>query len=71
MNRKWIKGEQIKDPMVAVSLILSGAVIFERHKPQNAGWTQNWSIARIRGSTLRGGLFFALPAEIQEKGQAA
>ena len=69
MKKKWIKGQRIKDPMVAISLILSGAVIFERHKPQNAGWTQNWSISRIRGSTLNGALFFALPSETT-KGQA-
>lgn len=71
MSKKWIKGERITDPEAAIRLILAGDVIFENDKPQNSGWTQNWSISQIRAATWGGRLFFALPAETTEKGQAA
>lgn len=59
MSRKWERGDKITDPMKAVIYIVAGEVLFYRHKPQNAGWMQNWSISAIRRMTKQGFLFEA------------
>lgn len=61
MNAKWIKGGVIDDPQIAIDFILAGDVIFEGHKPQNAGWTQNWSISQIKRLVAMRRLAIALP----------
>lgn len=75
MKPKWIKGSTITDPSVAVSLIMSGRVIFDDDKPQNPGWTQNWSISAIKRAVALRRLAFAhparVPAAIEQRGEAA
>ena len=60
---KWERGGRINDPRMVIDFILAGDVVFNGHKPQNAGWLQNWSISQIKRETSRGGFFIALPAE--------
>lgn len=71
MKPKWRRGSLITNPMLAVSLIMDGKVIFDGEKAQNPGWTQNWSISRIRGACAGGRLYFAHPIQIQQKEEAA
>jgi hypothetical protein len=63
MNAKWVKGGRIDDPSVVISFILAGDVVFHGHKPQNAGWLQNWTISQIKRETGRGVFAIALPFE--------
>ena len=65
-HTKWLRGQQIKDPALAAILILGEQVIFERDKAQNAGWTQNWSLATIRALVSRGQLYTAVPNQTGE-----
>lgn len=67
MTAKWTKGGVIDDPETAMRFILNGDVIFEGDKPQNAGWTQNWSVLQIKRLVGRRRLSIALPANIGER----
>ena len=58
---KWIKADRIKHPVTACDAILNGEVLFHNHKPQNAGWLQNWSLSQIRREVSAGRLFLAVP----------
>lgn len=60
---KWERGGRIDDPRVVIDFILAGDVVFNGHKPQNAGWLQNWTISQIKRETGRGMFFLALPTE--------
>jgi len=61
MTSKWLKGERIRHPVTACYAIINGDVLFHNHKPQNAGWLQNWSISQIRREVMSGRLFVAQP----------
>lgn len=65
-QNKWRRGQRITDPVLAAILILGKHVIFERDKAQNPGWTQNWSLAMIRGLVARGHLYTAISNQTGE-----
>jgi len=67
MSAKWLKGEAILDPERAVLIIMNGGTIFHNHKPQNPGWSQNWSVSQIRREALSKRLFEAIPAKEEAK----
>ncbi|MBD7992877.1 hypothetical protein WH297_05890 [Ochrobactrum vermis] len=71
MAAKWIKGGRIDDPQIVIDFILAGDVVFNGHKPQNAGWLQNWSISQIKRETGMGRFFIALPASILKNIEAS
>jgi len=60
---KWERGGRIDDPAVVISFILAGGVVFNGHKPQNAGWLQNWSISQIKRDTDMGRFYIAIPTD--------
>jgi len=64
---KWIKGDRIKHPVTAADAIINGETLFHNHKPQNAGWLQNWSIVTIRREVSAGRLFLAIPNPEESK----
>lgn len=70
MKPKWTKGGRIDDPQVVIDFILAGQPIFERHKVQNSGWTQNYSIHEIVRRTRMGHFFIALPAHLIPNSEA-
>ncbi|MFC6487315.1 hypothetical protein [Nitratireductor sp. GCM10026969] len=65
---KWERGGRIHDPMMVIDFIMTGDVVFNGNKPQNAGWLQNWSISQIKRETAMGRFFIALPVN-REKPQ--
>ena len=65
-HTKWVRGQRINNPILAVALILDQQMIFKRDKAQNAGWTQNWSLATIRALVSRGQLYTAVPNQTGE-----
>lgn len=67
MKAKWIKGPQIRDPLIVVGLISSGQPVFMNHKCQNASWAMGWQVRMIINTARRGRFFYALPAENGEK----
>ncbi|GGB00049.1 hypothetical protein GCM10011491_30360 [Brucella endophytica] len=68
---KWTRGGRITDPRIVIDFILAGDVVFNGHKPQNAGWLQNWSISQIKMETSRGRFFIALPSHLNLNPEAS
>ncbi len=57
---KYQPGPEVRDPMIAVSLILQEKTLFLGRKPMGHGWLENMSLANIRMACRCGRLRMAL-----------